>query len=387
MMLSAGAWPPADADADYDRVRDVHFSSKAVVATMSDESDMEGSVRMDDIPSVHQLQLTMDNGGAVKRTIICDEMVAYEMQTRPSVSDGRQVYQVCGRTIEEKGIFPFAQFTSCVHVAATHMAQNVEIYGGGELERFSGIGFWSPRIKLLYERALAAYLKVCDHPQTDPSMRMDEIFVTAQLSVRPFSLSLTMCAFPFSSMGTCQVRVCRGTRPESFLEDFQLSEDPLGLTRLITPPISDVVMLDPTTKRLSEGLLSNFFATRYIKPANDRALSAADAAAHRTRHTSYMLICAPLETIHHGPMIDHIWRICKHDNIQVSFAGPNLNEAIAGRWSGAFVVNSTLQVLPIDTMHLTDRCHTKVELGACPLVRHLQAGVLKTLYDITPQFM
>ncbi|KAJ1732275.1 hypothetical protein LPJ61_002122 [Coemansia biformis] len=379
-------WPPAAAEADYDRARDVHFSSKAIVASMADEGDMEGSVRTDDIPSVHQLQLTMDNGGMVKRTIICDEMLAYEMQPRPSLSDGRQIYQVCGRTIEEKGIFPFEQFTSCVHVAATHMAQNVEIYGGGELERFSRVGFWSPRIKLLYACALTAYLEACDHPHADPSMQADEIFVTAQLSVRPFSLSLTMCAFPFSSMGTCQVRVCRGTRPESILSDFQLSNDPLGLTRLITPPISDVIMLDPTTKRLSEGLLSNFFATRYIKPSTDGRPSA-DAATLRTQYTNYLLICAPLETIHRGPMVDKVWSICKRDNIQVSFAGPNLNEAMAGRWSGAFVVNNTFQVLPVDTMHLTDRSNTQVELGSCPLIRHIQGEVLKMQHDISPQYM
>ncbi|KAJ2769877.1 hypothetical protein IWQ57_002916, partial [Coemansia nantahalensis] len=119
----------------------------------------------------------------------------------------------------------------------------------------------------------------------------------------------------------------------------------------------------------------------------EQLLATAGGAAHRTRHTSYLLICAPLETIHRGPLVDRIWAICKRDNIQVSFAGPDLNEAIAGRWSGAFVVNRTLQVLPIDTMHLTDRNHTAVELGACPLVRHLQGEVLKTLHSITPQFM
>ncbi|KAJ2785275.1 hypothetical protein H4R18_000599 [Coemansia javaensis] len=364
----------------------VHFSSKAIVAAMEHEDDMEGSVRTDDIPSLHQLQLTMDDGGTVKRTIICDETVAYEMRPRPSLSDGRQVYQVCARTIEGKGLFPFDQFTSCVVVAATHMAQNVQIHGGDELQRYSRTGFWSPRIKLLYARALIAYRAACEHPHADPSMRDDEIFVTAQVSVRPFSLSLAMCAFPFSSMGTCQVRVCQGTRPESFLGDYQLSNDPLGLTRLITPPISDVIMLNPTTKRLSEGLLSNFFATRYIKPAADRRASA-DAATLRMQYTSYMLVCAPLESIHRGPMVDEIWGICKRDNIQVSFAGPNLNEAMAGRWSGAFIVNNTYQVLPIDTMHLTDRHNTKVELGACPLVAHLRAEILRMHHNVSMEPM
>ncbi|KAJ2313463.1 hypothetical protein IWW52_002593, partial [Coemansia sp. RSA 2704] len=342
---------------DYASQQKVDFSTKAIVVSARDEHDMEGTVFEEDIPSLHKLQLTMDNGGRVKRTIICNNMVAYEMQQQPSKSDGRQVFQICARTIEGKAVFPLAEFTACVQVIATHMAQNVEVHGGDEVEKFSRLGFWSPRIKLLYARALAEYSTACARADADPSMLLDEVFVTAQISVRPFSLALTLCAFPFSSMGTCQVRVCKGTRPESFLRDFQLSDDPRGLTRLITPPVSDVILLDPTTRRLSQGLLSNFFATRYAPTPR------ADESAPRARYTNYLLVCAPLETIERGEMADRVWAICKRDGIQVSFAGPSLSEAVAGRWSGAFIVNRTYQVLPIDTMHLTDRQGTSVEFG------------------------
>ncbi|KAJ2623485.1 hypothetical protein GGI25_001934 [Coemansia spiralis] len=372
----------------------VQFSSKSVVVTAADENDLEGTLQIDDIPTVHQMQLSMDNGGFVKRTLICDEMVAYEMQQRPSLSDGRQVFQICGRTIENKGIFPFEQFISCVHITATHMAQNVSIHGGDELEKYSNIGFWSPRIKLLYERGAAKYVDIArSQVEDDPSMLTDEIFVTAQVSVRPYSLSLTFCAFPFSGMGTCQVRVCKGLRPDSFLRDIHLSNDPLGLTKLITPPISDVILLHPTTQRLSEGLLSNFFATKFMPPllkakashTDDNLLdNDANMRVARTKFKNYHLICASLETIHRGTMLDAIWLICKRDGIQVSFVGPNLADALDGKWSGAFIINNTYQLLPIDTMYLTDRHKTKVEIGTCPLVTHLKNEVFKLFHISEP---
>ncbi|PIA17962.1 hypothetical protein COEREDRAFT_7139 [Coemansia reversa NRRL 1564] len=370
-----------------DEMTGVHFSSKAIVVETQNEDDLEGVLHTEDIPSVHQLQLTMDNGGTVKRTIICDSMVAYEMQTLPSKTDGRQIYQICGRTIEGKGIFPFAQFTSCVRVAATHMAQNISVYGGNEVTRFSQMGFWSPRIKLLYGRAMAAYAEASRGAQADPSMVVDEVFVTAQVTVRPYSLRLTLCAFPFSQMGTCQVRVCKGSRPSSFVKDFQLSNDPLGLTRLITPPISDVVLLDPATKRLSQGLLSNFFATRYIGPPAGRRQTDTDSPPPRTQLKNYLLVSAPLETIERGPLVDEVWAISRRDGIQVSFAGPDLREALADRWSGAFILSSAYQVLPIDTMHVTDRKSSKVELGVCPLVAHLQEEIMKQHHHTAPQFL
>ncbi|KAJ2815262.1 hypothetical protein IWW50_006878, partial [Coemansia erecta] len=292
-------------------------------------------------------------------------------------SDGRQVFQICARTVEGKAVFPLAEFTACVQIIATHMAQNVAVHGGDEEARFSRLGFWSPRIKLLYARALAAYTQACNREGADPSMLVDEVFVTAQVSVRPFSLALTLCAYPFSSMGTCQVRVCKGTRPESFLHDFQLSTDPRGLTRLITPPIADVIMVDPATKRLSEGLVSNFFATRFAERAG----------GDRARFADYMLVCAPLETIHRGALVDRVWAVCKRDGIQVSFAGPSLSDAVAGRWSGAFIVNAAYHVLPIDTMHLTDRRRTAIEFGVCPLVAHLQEQLLLEQHAPAPVFL
>ncbi|KAJ1668750.1 hypothetical protein EV178_000013 [Coemansia sp. RSA 1646] len=393
----------------YGDVPSVQFSSKSVVVSAADESDLEGTIRIDDIPTVDQLHLSMDNGGGqVKRTIIFNEVVAYEMQQRPSLSDGRQVYQVCGRTIEGKSLFPFDQFTGCVHVAATHMAQNVSAYGGEELAKYSNIGFWSPRIRMLYDRAFTRYMEVAEAQDADPSMLSEELFVVAQVSVRPFSLSLSLYAFPFSDTRTCQVRVCKGLRPESFLRDFHLSADPLGLTRLITPPMSDVVLLHPTTQRLSEGLLSNFFATRFMPPPASslapvpqkeesfppsvhRSNSSSDANATypdadgrmtvaRTKFYNYHLVCASLDIIHRGEMLDAVWSICKRDGIQVSFAGPNLNDALSGRWSGAFIINSTYQLLPIDTMYLTDRRNTRVELGTCPLITHLKTEIQKLFH-------
>ncbi|KAJ2849809.1 hypothetical protein IWW36_002362 [Coemansia brasiliensis] len=308
----------------------VDFSTKAIVVSMRNEDDMEGIVQEEDVPSIHKLQLSTSDGGRVKRTIICNSMVAYEMQTRPSRSHG-QVYQICARTIEGKTVFPINDFSASIQVIATHMSQNIEIYGGNEVERFSKRGFWSPRIKMLFTRALHEYARASERPDADPSMLVDEIFVTAQISVRPFSMSLTLCAFPFSSMGTCQVRVCKGTRPESFLHDFQLAADTRGLTRLITPPISDVILLDPENKRLSQGLLSNFFATWYApRPGPTQQ-------GHS--YSNYMLISAPLETIQRNEMLDYIWEICKQAGIQVSFAGPRLKDALNGVWSGAFIVS------------------------------------------------
>ncbi|KAI8321758.1 hypothetical protein GQ54DRAFT_172047 [Martensiomyces pterosporus] len=384
----------------YGELPTVQFSSKAVVVTVENEDDLEGTIRIEDVPSIHQMPITNEGGSTVKRTIIFNEMVAYEMQQRPSISDGRQLYQVCGRTIENKGVFPFNQFAGCLHVAATHMAQNIAYHGGGELEKYSDVGFWSPRVKLLYARGLEAYRSACSHKHADPSMLTDEVFVTAQISVRPFSFTLTLCAFPFSSMGTCQVRVCKGLRPESFLRDVQLSNDPLGLTKLITPPISDVILLHPETQRLSEGLLSNFFATKYMPPSplahssggrqmevGKRGSSVIGDSFARTKFENYHLICAPLATIHQGAMLDMVWKICKRDGIQVSFAAPNLNDAMSGKWSGAFIVNTTYQVLPIDTMHLTDRRSTKIEFGSCPLVTHLQNAVFEMFHNRTPTFI
>ncbi|KAJ2658040.1 hypothetical protein IWW48_004212 [Coemansia sp. RSA 1200] len=392
-MMTANRLPNILTLFRYGDVPSVQFSSKAVVVSLADEDDVEGTVRIDDIPTVHQLHLSTDTGGQVKRTIIFNEVVAYEMQQqRPSVSDsGRQVYQVCGRTIRNKTWFAVDRFVGCVHVAATHMAQNISVYGGDEVARYSSVGFWAPRIRLLYDRAMAAYAEVAENDDdAGSSMAADEAFVVAQVSVRPFALSLSVCAFPFSDAQTCQVRVCKGLRPESFLRDFHLSADPLGLTRLITPPISDVVLLHPTTQRLSEGLLSNFFATRFLPPPSSpsSALSASANAAHpdadgrtmavaRTKFYNYHLVCASLDIIHRGPMLDAVWSICKRDGIQVSFAGANLNDALSGRWSGAFIVSSTYQLLPIDTMHLTDRRNTKIELGTCPLVTHLKAEIQK----------
>ncbi|KAJ2553652.1 hypothetical protein EV175_002866 [Coemansia sp. RSA 1933] len=407
----------------YGDVPSVQFSSKSVVISAVDEDDLEGTVRIDDIPTVDQLHLSMDNGGGqVKRTIIFNEVVAYEMQQRPSLSDGRQVFQVCGRTIESKTLFPYDQFTGCVHVAATHMAQNVSAYGGDELAKYSSVGFWSPRIRMLYDRAFAVYMDVAEAPDADQSMLAEELFVVAQVSVRPFSLSLSLCAFPFSDTQTCQVRVCKGLRPESFLRDFHLSADPLGLTRLITPPMADVVLLHPTTQRLSEGLLSNFFATRFLPPTAAAAATEATAATAattalvassqegvayppsihrsnsssdanatypdadgqmtvaRTKFYNYHLVSAPLDIIHRGEMLDAVWTICKRDGIQVSFAGPNLNDAIKGRWSGAFIINSTYQLLPLDTMYLTNRRNTRIELGTCPLIAHLKTEIQKIFH-------
>ncbi|KAJ2512146.1 hypothetical protein H4217_007032 [Coemansia sp. RSA 1939] len=379
----------------YGAVPSVQFSSKAVVVALADEDDVEGTVRIDDIPTVHQVQLSTDTGAQVKRTIIFNEVVAYEMQQQrlSAGAGGRQVYQVCGRTIRNRTWFAVDRFAGCVHVAATHMAQNISVYGGDELARYGGVGFWAPRIRLLYDRAMAAYAEAAKDDDAD-----DEAFVVAQVSVRPFALSLSVCAFPFSDAQTCQVRVCRGLRPESFLRDLHLSADPLGLTRLITPPISDVVLLHPTTQRLSEGLLSNFFATRFLPPPPSPTLNTGANAAHpgadadgratmavaRTKFYNYHLVCAPLDVIHRGPMLDAVWSICKRDGIQVSFAGANLNDAIGGRWSGAFIVSSTYQLLPIDTMHLTDRRNTKIELGTCPLVTHLQAEILHKFANEPP---
>ncbi|KAJ1962676.1 hypothetical protein GGI12_002507 [Dipsacomyces acuminosporus] len=418
MMLSEGSQETGPSPTTVFRYGDlptVPFSSKAVVVTAETEDDLQGAVRIEDVPSLHQMPITNDSGDTVKRTIIFNEMVAYEMQQRPSISDGRQLYQVCGRTIENKGIFPFHQFSDCLRVAATYMAQNIIAYHGGQdLDKYCDIGFWSPRVKLLYARGLEAYLDACSHPQADPSMLTDEVFVTAQISVRPFSFSLTMRAFPFSSMNTCQVRICKGLRPESFLRDVQLSHDPSGLTRLITPPISDVILLHPETQRLSEGLLSNFFATRYVpQPAHSQAMRKLEASKRPStsgdalgdsnnnnnnssnnnnslateRFQNYHLICAPLSTIHQGAMLDIIWRICKRDGIQVSFAAPNLSGAMAGKWSGAFIVNNAYQVLPIDTMYLTDRKSTKVEFGSCPLVSHLQSAVFEMFHDEAQRFI
>ncbi|KAJ1826802.1 hypothetical protein LPJ56_001996, partial [Coemansia sp. RSA 2599] len=246
----------------YSNMPTVQFSSKAVTVTAIDEADLEGTVSVEDIPDIHQLPLARDiKHGAIKQTIICDEIVAYEIQPRQlsNANTPRQMFQICGRSVDNKRIFPFDQFSACVRVAATHMAQNL---GDQHVDKYGHIGFWSPRIKLLYARGLSAYKEACQ--AGDPSMILDDIYVLAQISIRPFLLSLTLCAFPFSSMRTCQVRVARGTRPQSFMPDFHLSNDPSGLTRLITPPISDVILVHPQTQRLSEGLLSNFFVTYYV---------------------------------------------------------------------------------------------------------------------------
>ncbi|KAJ1952757.1 hypothetical protein EC988_003377 [Linderina pennispora] len=388
MMLSETPSPATELTTvfKYGDMPSVALSTRAVTVTAHSEDSMDATTRIEDVPSIDQVPLNSD-ALTVKRTIIYDEMVAYEMQQQPSKSDGRQIYQVCGRTIENKQKFPFEQFTNCLRIAATYMAQNIAYHGGQELEKYSDIGFWSPRVKLLYAQGMEAYEAICnDETNVDPSMLNDEVFVCAQVSVRPFAFSMRFCSFPFSAMATCQVQVCKGTRPESFLRDVQLANDINGLGRLIAPPISDVVLLHPETQRLSEGLLSNFFVTRYVPPpakTRDGMLHAAD----RTRFVNYHLICAPLATIHQGKILDVIWKICQRDSIQVSFGAPILAEGLAGKWSGAFIVNTTYALLPIDTMYLTDRRHTKVEFGTCPLVTHLQTAVFKMLNDVDPAFL
>ncbi|KAJ1642293.1 hypothetical protein J3B02_005601 [Coemansia erecta] len=363
----------------YSSMPTVQFSSKAVTVTAIDETDLEGTISIDDIPDIHQLPLARDiKQGAIKQTIICDEIIAHEIQPRQlsNANLPRQMFQICGRSIDNKRIFPFDQFSACIHVAATHMVQNL---GNQNMDKFGHIGFWSPRIKLLYARGLAAYKEAC--LAGDPSMIVDDIYVMAQISIKPFLLSLTFCAFPFSSMRTCQVRVARGTRPKSFMPDFHLSNDPSGLTRLITPPISDVILVNPQTQRLSEGLLSNFFVT-YFTPQQKPS-----TPEQRKILGNYLLVCAPLETIHANSMVDALWSICKRDGITVSFAGANLTGALKKKWSGAFIVNSAFCLLPIDTMYLTDKYRTLIEFGKCPLVSHLQDSLLEMFHNTEPAYL
>lgn len=344
----------------------VQFSSPSIVIHTTDSQDTHGQLRTEDTPLLSHITPTISGGALIQRTLLCDSILGYQIQMRPSQMDRSQIYQITARTIDHQQTLPLSQLVNCVKMAVTTMVSN-QPDGQWDAELLSG-GFWHRRISQLYRRAYHQYLHESQQPGADPSMRTDEIHLTVQVSIDPYELELTLATYPFSGMGTCQVRVCRGTRPQSFLRDFQLSNDPNQLGRLITPPISDVILLDPTTQRLSEGLLSSLFATQLSSQHSGKPII-------ERRYSDYHLICKPPSQDPKCPLADAIWQVCQRDGIQVSFAGPSLKDAMEGRWSSAFIANSAYRILPIDTMYLTDRKNTKIELAPCPLVRHLMNEV------------
>ncbi|KAJ2719334.1 hypothetical protein GGI07_005273 [Coemansia sp. Benny D115] len=239
------------------------------------------------------------------------------------------------------------------------------------------------------------YKQLCN--QGDPSMTLDEVHVEARLSVKPFTLSLKLCELPYSSMRTCQVRVAKGSRPPSFLPDYQLSNDPQGFTKLIVPPIADVVLVHPQSQKITQGLLSSFYATKYTAPI--ATARQGGTTTGRADLRNYTLVCAPLQekqpnaatTNGNGDGNDStiddvvakaLWMICKRDGIAVSFSGVTLEDIMKRRVSGVFIANTTLNVLPIDTMYLTDRRRTVIEIGSCPLATHLQESIIKHLHPL-----
>ncbi|KAJ1857746.1 hypothetical protein LPJ73_001993, partial [Coemansia sp. RSA 2703] len=228
-------------------------------------------------------------------------------------------FTVTARTTDNKREFPHRPFASAVHAAALQLLHNLDFAPS----RMSLLGFWAPRLRLLYARALAVFLEHADAP-------LDDLWVEAHVAVAPFSLAVSVQALGASAARTCRVSVCRGRRPKSLVEGRQFSDDPRGLARLVVPPVSDVLFVDPELHRMGEGLLSWLFVIR--------RLAGSGAPAYYVE--------APAVVPSGDRVVQLVLRECERRNIEVRFVGAALGDAVAGQWAAAFIAAEVFGLLP-----------------------------------------
>ncbi|KAJ1722899.1 hypothetical protein LPJ53_002729 [Coemansia erecta] len=325
-----------------------------VAVTTYDPGDLDGTVRL----ARHAHGST---DARIQQTILCAGMIAYRTST-PNMS---QQFTVHARTTDNKQVFPHRQFASAVHAAALQLWHNQ----GLAPSRLCQVGFWAPRLRLLYARALAHFL---EHAEA----HLDDLWVEARVGVVPFVLEVRVGALAGSAARTCRVLVCRGRRPASLVDGWQLSDDPCGLARLCVPPVSDVLLVDPGTQRMGEGLLSWLFVLRRL-PSPSPSLSS-------TKEEDKLAYCveAPVGAQDVGDrVVRAVLGVCGRQGMEVKFVGARLEDAMDGRWAAAFIAAEAVGLLPIDTMYLTGRRRTAVDIPACPLATHLQCAVRDALHS------
>ncbi|KAJ2782777.1 hypothetical protein GGI15_002797 [Coemansia interrupta] len=305
-----------------------------------------------DGPQVAEDALVGHLRDSIQQTILCAGLIAH----RTHAVHAQPQFTVLARTTDNKQTFPHRPFALAVHAAALQLWHN----HGLPASPLCRLAFWAPRLRLLYARAHALFVEHGDAP-------LDDLWVEAHVCVAPFSLAVRVGALAGSAERTCRVLVCRGRRPPSLVARWHLSEDPCGMARMCVGAVSDVLLVDPESQRMGEGLLSWLFVLRRVRA------QAGDAE---------YCVEAPRDAGLAGDrVVRAVLSACVRRNVRVRCQGARLEDALQGSWAAAFIAAEAFGLLPVDALYLTGRRRKAVAVPACPAAAVLQREVRDVLHS------
>ncbi|ETV70966.1 hypothetical protein H257_13699 [Aphanomyces astaci] len=120
-----------------------------------------------------------------------------------------------------------------------------------------------------------------------------------------------------------KVEVAGQPRSNPLVKDLQWAKDRQALYDAMTPGTEEIILMDPTTRRLYEGSQTNFFVVQ-----NNAVVTAE-------------------EGILKGTMRDLVLESCATLKIPVELRSPSLDEV--DEWSGAFVTSTSRVLMPIQS--------------------------------------
>ncbi|RHZ44919.1 hypothetical protein Glove_707g55 [Diversispora epigaea] len=160
----------------------------------------------------------------------------------------------------------------------------------------------------------------------------------------------------------CKVDVYGEPRKSARTKDSQWVRDRKVFEKSMHPGFNEVILTDPHTHNIYEGLSSNFFAV-----------------LHNPDTRQPLVVTAPLHCVLEGTIMKMVVMICNRDGIDFKFWFPNIEDI--SQWKGAFITSTSRLVLPIEIMRFRDgRLMEKLPTGDETII-HIKNEVEKEILN------
>ncbi|KAJ1920207.1 hypothetical protein H4219_001440 [Mycoemilia scoparia] len=139
---------------------------------------------------------------------------------------------------------------------------------------------------------------------------------------------------------TTLVAIAEGMRHNPNAKSLDWVHERQRLEKLLKPPINEMILCDPATGTLYEGLSSNFFVTMAMDQSK----------AQSSDYKDYKLVTAPLSTVLLGTVMRLVLEVCERDSVPIEYKNPSLMGFRNGEYNGAFITSTSRLVYPISTI-------------------------------------
>ncbi|RUS22678.1 aminotransferase [Endogone sp. FLAS-F59071] len=216
----------------------------------------------------------------------------------------------------------------------------------------------------MLKTGLRKYYEVEEKPSGEDMETKVSVVVAYSFEESRARFAAHFAPLPAPYSGRIRVEMEGEPRKLAGAKDSQWVRDRKNLELTKSPCVNEVLLSNPETGDIYEGLSSNFFAIYRGEAGTGQP------ATVRT---------APLEYVLQGTIMKAVVAVCEREGIPIEWAFPTIGDAKKGKWEGAFVSSTSRLVLPIESIHFRDEKPSITFPNPSPVVDHIREEVRKEI--------